>query len=313
MKVALIHNAKFPVVGYGGTERLVWWLAKGLHERGVRVQLVCHPDSQCPFAEIIPYDERKFSNLVTDVLHYFNTPEEIPQKPHLVTIGGNGKIGEKYSINTVFVSQNHAYRHGASAYVHNGVDPDDYLFESKKSDYLTFLAKASWGVKNVKGAIYVAKKSHRKLHIMGGSRHFFNGWKGIYWDGMVDGRAKAERLAGASGLLFPVLWHEPFGIAVVEALVSGTPVLSTPFGSLPELVNSEVGRICLSYDEMIETVNHLGVFVPERCREWALSKFHYRQMAEKYLIYYDKVIGGQSLNKILPMVTAPTGQILSFS
>lgn len=313
LKVALIHNAKFPVSGYGGTERLIWWLAKGLFERGVDVTLVCRPDSQCPFAKIVSYDEQQVFKLETDILHFFNTPAKIPDRPHLVTVGGNGKVGEKYSLNTVFVSQNHAYRHGASAFVYNGLDPDEYIFESKKSDYLTFLAKASWAVKNVRGAIYIAKKTHRKLYIMGGSRRFLNGWRGIHWDGMVDGKAKAERLAKAQGLLFPVVWHEPFGIAVTEALVSGTPVIATPFGSLPELIHSEVGRICLSYDEMIEAVEGLADLSPERCRDWAMSKFHYRQMAEKYMLYYDKLLKGETLNKVLPMVTAPTGQILEFS
>ncbi len=312
MKVALIHNAKFPVAGYGGTERLVWWLARGLHERGAQVVLACHPESNCPYAKIVPFNEAQNLALECDVLHFFNTPESTPSRPHLVTIGGNGKVGEKYSINTVFVSQNHAYRHGASAFVHNGVDPDDYIFESQKSGYLTFLAKASWSVKNVKGAIKVARATGKDLHIMGGNRPFLSRAKGIFWEGMVDGRLKAQWLAKSSGLLFPVLWHEPFGIAVVEALVSGTPVLCTPFGSLQELVNSEVGKICLSYAEMREAVSHLGSYSPERCRDWALSKFHYLQMTDKYLSYYERVLRGETLNRILPQVTAPTGQLLDF-
>lgn len=313
MKVALIHNASFPVRGYGGTERLVWWIAKGLFERGIQVVLVCAPGSHCPYAEVVPYEENGLDRLPVDILHYFNTPSEIPDRPHLVTIGGNGKIGEKYSINTVFVSQNHAYRHGASAFVYNGLDPDEYLFETQRDNYLVFLAKASWSVKNVKGAIRIARKSQRELRIMGGERKFFNGWRGVFWEGMVDGQVKAQWLSKTAGLLFPVLWHEPFGIAVVEALVSGAPVITTPFGSLPEIVTSEVGRICLSEAEMIEAVGTLDRYSPERCRDWALSKFHYKQMADKYSSYYEKVLNGNTLNKILPMVTAPTGNLLDFT
>jgi glycosyltransferase involved in cell wall biosynthesis len=313
LKVALLHDAKFPVQGYGGTERLVWWIAKGLFERGIQVVLACAPGSQCPYAEVVTYEENGLDRLPADILHYFNTPSEIPDRPHLVTIGGNGKVGEKFSINTVFVSQNHAYRHGASAFVYNGLDPDEYLFEVQRDNYLVFLAKASWSVKNVKGAIRIARKSQRTLHIMGGERKFFNGWRGVFWEGMVDGKVKADWLSKAAGLLFPVLWHEPFGIAVVEALVSGAPVITTPFGSLPELINSEVGKICLSEAEMVEAVGTLDCYSPQRCRDWALSKFHYKLMADKYISYYEKILNGNTLNKILPMVTAPTGNLLDFN
>ena len=123
---------------------------------------------------------------------------------------------------------------------------------------------------------------------------------------------KAQWLSRAAGLLFPVLWHEPFGIAVVEALVSGAPVISTPFGSLPELIQSEVGRICFSEKEMVEAVGSLHDFKSEACRDWALSKFHYRLMVDKYLTYYEKILNGQTLNKVRPMVTAPTGNLLEF-
>jgi len=288
-------------------------MAKGLYKRGIEVVLYCDPESQCPYAKVVPFNDYKDSKLPIDLFHYFNTPSQVPNKPHLVTIGGNGKVGEKYSLNTVFVSQNHAYRHGASAFVYNGIDPEEYLFHKDRSKYLVFLAKASWAVKNVKGAIRIAQKSHRELRILGGSKRFFNGRREIFWEGMVDGTVKAQWLSKTAGLLFPVLWHEPFGIAVVEALVSGAPVLATPFGSLPELVGPQVGKICLSENEMIEAVGQLGQFSPADCRDWALSKFHYQQMVDKYISYYERILNGQTLNKIAPIVTVPMGQMLEFN
>ena len=298
MKVALIHDALFPVKGYGGTERVVWWLAKGLSEKGVDVTVVCRKGSVCDFASVaVP---ESFNEKSTDILHLFNTPVSKPDKPHLVTIGGNGKPGETYLQNTVFVSENHAKRHGASAFVHNGVDPDEYLFQEKNKKGLVFLAKASWKVKNVKGAIHIAKKTKKELNILGGGGLFLNHWRGIHWRGMVSGEEKAKYLAEASGLVFPVIWNEPFGIAVIEALVSGTPVLCSPFGSLPELIHEKVGRVCLSEQEFIESVGDLPAFKPQDCRDWALSKFTYRHMAEKYLRYYSSVLEGKSLNPTEP-------------
>src|SRR5688572_5172800 len=130
MRVALIHKAKFPVDGYGGTERVVWWLAKGLWELGHQVTLYCAEGSTCSFAKVVPIQDEHIplDPSSFDCAHYFNTPKADYDYPFVVTIGGNGKKGELYSQNTVFVSRNHAERHGAVAFVHNGVDPSEYIF-----------------------------------------------------------------------------------------------------------------------------------------------------------------------------------------
>lgn len=311
--VGLVHEAKLPVSTYGGTERVVWWLAKGLSELGVRAKLVCLPGSECPFAEVLTADfrsdlEKQLPEI--EVFHHFVTPPAEPTKPYLVTIGGNGQPGETFLRNTVFVSRNHAERHAATAFVHNGIDPADYEFRDKKKDHLVFLAKASWRVKNVKGAIAIARAAGRDLHIMGGSRWWLKSWRGIHWEGMVGGAEKARWVSEAAGLLFPVLWHEPFGLAVVESLVSGTPVLATPFGSLPELVPPRVGLICRSKAEFISGIRRLGEFSPKTCREWALENFHYREMAKKYLGLYERVLRGDSLNAGLPVASEPPQKLL---
>ncbi|MEF9987187.1 MAG: hypothetical protein RR919_09115 [Bacteroidales bacterium] len=82
MNILLVINAKLPVVAYGGTERVMWYLGK-----------------------------------------------EFAKMKHNVTFmaaHGNHTKNELIDRNTVFVSQNHAKRHGATAYVYNGLDWDDY-------------------------------------------------------------------------------------------------------------------------------------------------------------------------------------------
>lgn len=314
MRIALIHNARLPVEGYGGTERLVWWLAKAYHQLGHEVELVCKPGSHCPFAKVKEWEDftHPYLSNEVDFVHYFYTPSSKPPTPYLVTIGGNGIVGEKYHLNTVFVSQNMAHRHHAKAFVHNGIDPDDYIFQENKKDYFTFCAKASWKVKNVKGAIKIAKAAHKELHILGGTSFFSLPFSKIKWHGIQGGKFKAETLANASLLLFPVLWNEPFGIAIVEALISGTPVLGTPFGALPEIITDETGRICSSMEEMIDTVKNLPHWKAKFCREYALEKFHYKKMGEKYIGYYEKILNGQTLNPEVPFVDKNTGSLLPF-
>ena len=67
------------------------------------------------------------------------------------------------------------------------------------------------------------------------------GWRpslrrGISFVGRVGGEEKVALLAGARCLWMPALWDEPFGLTLIEALASGTPVLGTHRGSLPEIV-----------------------------------------------------------------------------
>ncbi|MEZ4751276.1 MAG: glycosyltransferase [Bdellovibrionota bacterium] len=306
MRIALIHNARFPVKTYGGTERVVWWLAKGLHEAGHDVTLVAHPKSQNPYGPVVPYEERRIERTVrsVDVYHYFAPPAVLPEKPYVVTIGGNGQLGERFLPNTIFVSQDHARRHNSQCFVHNGLDPDEYRYKRKKSNYAIFLGKASWNVKNVKGAIRIARKARVPLKVLGGSRWVFKRWRGVHWAGMVGGEKKAELIAGARALLFPVIWNEPFGIAVTEALVSGTPVVARRLGSLPELIVPEVGYLCDSMRDFNAALSNVDHFSSVTCREWVLEKFTYTQMAEKYLHYYARVLNGETLNPVPPQAVA---------
>jgi glycosyltransferase involved in cell wall biosynthesis len=316
VKIALVHNAQFPVETYGGTERVVWWLAKGLKERGCDVILVAKPGSECPYASVVPCD---FSQDLrpqlpdADVVHFHVPLPEDPSRPYLVTIHGNGKLGESFLANTAFVSRNHASLHGSAVYVHNGLDPDEYALEKNKQPYLVFLAKASWRVKNVKGAIRISRRSQRALRVIGGRRPFLFFGRGILWEGMLGNEAKKKVLASGSGLLFPVIWNEPFGLAVIEALVSGTPVLASRRGSLPELVSTEVGVLADSEAELIQAVERLGEFRPEACRERVLSFFHYRTMADSYLKLYEKVKRGELLNSTLPRATLAPQTLLPLS
>jgi glycosyltransferase involved in cell wall biosynthesis len=123
----------------------------------------------------------------------------------------------------------------------------------------------------------------------------------MQWIGPVSGEEKAALLAGARALLFPVLWPEPFGLAVVEALVSGTPVIGSRKGSLPELVPPDVGQLLDPQDEDGWASALAGRWDPERCRAWAIGRFHYSKMAENYEKQYRKVLAGEVLNPQEPL------------
>ena len=61
--------------------------------------------------------------------------------------------------------------------------------------------------------------------------------------GEVSHERKLELLAGASALLFPIRWNEPFGMVMIEAMACGTPVLAFPEGAAPEVVDDGTHRV----------------------------------------------------------------------
>lgn len=240
------------------------------------------------------------------------------KEPFLVTIEGNAKDGEEFPPNTVFVSRNHAQRHGGRFHVYNGIDLDEYPFSPVRRDHWIFLAKASWRVKNVRGAIRTARKAGVPLDIVGGQQWFLPPslglrWRGVRWRGMLGGDSKLRAIEGARGLLFPVLWHEPFGIAVIEALAMGAPVVATPFGSLPELVSEKVGFIADSYAGLEAGVHHAGKVTPEACRAWVESRFTHRHMTEAYENLYRKILAEGPLHPAPLRVSGNQGSILSIN
>lgn len=311
MKIVIIDRGnKIPAQKYGGTERVIWGLGCELHRAGHEVVFIVPAGSECGFAEVITYNaETEIPNLIprdTDLIHYNFVPEEIPEIPYIVTMHGNPAGNEVLPSNTIFVSSNHAKRHNSEAFVHNGLLWDEFpeINLKRQRTYFHFLGKASWKIKNVAGAAEVAIKSGNKLKVMGGKRWDFNMLKRspyyllnpkIEFLGMVDDKSKIQTMQESKGLVFPVLWDEPFGLAVIESLYAGCPVFGTPKGSLPELVNDEVGFLSNSMDELVQAVKEKH-FDYEACHLYAKENFSAKKMTERYLYYYNRVLEGKSLN-----------------
>jgi glycosyltransferase involved in cell wall biosynthesis len=307
MHIAIYHDALIPPRKYGGTERIVYWLAQALASLGERVTLIAREGSSVPGVNTIacPTDPQTlWTTLVpkdADILQLWATPHHLPAQPFLVTIEGNGRVGEKFHANTVFVSRKHAERHGSKYFVHNGIDIAEFPCDEERGDYLVFLAKAAWKVKNLKGAIEVARAAGRPLKVMGSrdlpfhlNRYFTPRWKGVEYCGMLGDREKRKLLRRARGLLFPVRWHEPFGIAITEALASGCPVFGTPYGSLPEIITPDVGLLSPRAADLVRALKELN-FSPQTCRERVTQGFTDIQMAKRYLELYREILANGAL------------------
>ena len=306
MHVAIYHpGCPIPPPDYGGTERVIYWLGKALLQFGHQVTLIAAQGSQIPGAEVRSLNPNetsgdKWTRLIpdsADLLHLWATPSVALHRPFLVTIEGNGVPGQTFHPNTVFVSRKHAANHNSRHFVFNGLDPADYSFSEKRDDYALFLAKARWNVKNLEGAKQVVRAAGVELRVLGSRNWPMNlhrllpAIRGVRYYGMIGGDEKRELLARARCLIFPVRWHEPFGVALTEALASGCFVAGTPYGSLPEIISSDVGVLSARAADLADAMRNPGRFPPATCRNRVLhGGFTHLDMAREYLRCYEAVL-----------------------
>jgi len=294
MHIAMVSHHRLPVKGYGGTQRIVVALVRGLVELGHRVSLIAQPGTEIPEATVLELPVRRLRdpalNLApllpkdADIVHAHFPVSLIPSgPPFLQTLYGNLRTGDSVPPRTVFLSRNHATRYGARAFVYAGLDPGEFLFQTTKHDYDFFIGRLH-SAKGYQWAIEGAKRTNRRLMLAGGWRPSFS--TRIRFVGEVDGKKKALLLAGARCLWMPALWDEPFGLTTIEALFSGTPVLATKRGALPEVLTTEVGALCDTLDEMVEASRTIASRNPEACRAHAERHFTHHVMAGRYLRMY---------------------------
>jgi glycosyltransferase involved in cell wall biosynthesis len=308
MHICLVIDEVIPPPLYGGAERVVYWLGRGLHELGHRVTYLARSGSRCDFAGMLVMDPRLPIDAQvpagTDIVHSHSGTHVPHSLPFCQTIHGNTRRPCTFHPNSIFVSQRHARNHGATAFVHNGLDASDYGTPdlSHSGGNFVFLGKAAWRVKNVRGAIRVARDADARLDVLGGHRlNFSMGFRftldpNARFHGMVGGEEKNAYLRSARGLIFPVLWEEPFGVAVIEAFYFGLPVFATPYGALPELVNDTSGFLSNSASALAQAAARAGSYDRRAIHALWLERFTHLHMARKYLTYYERILSGESLH-----------------
>ncbi|OGH32888.1 MAG: hypothetical protein A3E70_03470 [Candidatus Levybacteria bacterium RIFCSPHIGHO2_12_FULL_40_44] len=143
--------------------------------------------------------------------------------------------------------------------IYHGVDTVKFQFDKKGGDYLAFLGRYI-KEKGVTEAIYAAKKADRTLRMVGDDAYralpyFQNNVlphlkKGVVEDETFFGEGDRDKfLREAKALLFPILWDEPFGMVMIEAMSSGTPVIAFNKGSVSEVIKDGVTGFIIEPDD----------------------------------------------------------------
>src|SRR5207302_9427958 len=102
----------------------------------------------------------------------------------------------------------------------------------------------------------------------------------VEWRENVSGEEKVRLLAEAQAMVFPIQWEEPFGLAMIEAMVSGTPVLATPRGAASEVVDAGItGWIAPDVDGLLAADGRLDDIDLRRCAEHAGTRLRPHEIA----------------------------------
>jgi glycosyltransferase involved in cell wall biosynthesis len=186
------------------------------------------------------------------------------------------------------------------ATVHHGLPLQSYVVGPGDGDYFVFLGRIS-PEKRPHVAIQAARRAGVRLVIAAKvdvvDRAYFETTIAplledplIEFIGEVDEVDKADLLGNARGLLFPILWPEPFGLAMTEAMAYGTPVITRRCGSTPEVVDhGRVGYVCDDDDEIVAALRRIDRIDRSACRRWVEERFSVERMADRYEELYRRI------------------------
>ncbi|HET7490987.1 MAG TPA: glycosyltransferase family 4 protein [Bradyrhizobium sp.] len=113
----------------------------------------------------------------------------------------------------------------------------------------------------------------------------------VEYIGEISDREKSDFLSGAVGLLVPIIWPEPFGLVMIEAMACGTPVIAYNRGSVPEIVEEDLtGYVVEDEIGAVAAVGRLAQLDRGTVRKQFETRFTARRMALDYLAAYQSLI-----------------------
>lgn len=316
---------------YGPWEQMASNLTEGLSKAGIDVTLFATGDSVTSgkLDAVISegYEENRNQDAkVVECLHISNLMEKagnfdlihnhydflplsysgLIKTPMITTIHGFSSekiipVYQKYNDHGSYVSISDSDRHPSLKYlktVYNGIDTSGFVFNERPEGYLLFFGRIH-PHKGTAEAIQIAIESGRKLLIAGiiQDQEYFNERVAPFLNADIEflGAAGPEQrnevLRGASALLHPISFEEPFGLSVAEAMLCGTPVIAYQRGSMPELIkHGKTGFLVKDVEEAVAAVGQLETIDRAACREWAISRFSQERMVKDYISLYHQLL-----------------------
>lgn len=180
--------------------------------------------------------------------------------------------------------------------VHHGIDTDSFPLSDRGGDHLVYLGRMIED-KGPHQAVRVARELGMELVLAGPGGDFFDthvrplvDGEQVRYIGPVGPAERNDLLAGAAALLYPLVYPEPFGLAMVEAMACGTPVAAVGIGAVPEIVEPGVtGALADSVDGLADAVPRALELDRTRVAARARERFDYRRMVDDYEALYRRL------------------------
>lgn len=196
------------------------------------------------------------------------------------------------------------------ANVYHGLPKHLFTARAETGKYLAVVGRIS-PEKRVDRAIRIALRSGIPLKIAAKvdkpDREYFEQEiepmlreQSIEFLGEISEPEKNELLGNAYALLFPIGWPEPFGLAMIEAMACGTPVIAYPFGSVPEVVDEgKTGFIVNDEGEAVKALQKVKALNRVVCRRVFEERFSAERMAREYLAVYSYLCEPESTSRMI--------------
>ena len=202
-----------------------------------------------------------------------------------------------------------------AATIHHGLPRDLYTFQPHPAGYLLFLGRIS-PEKRPDRAIEIAMRAGMPLKIaakvdkvdeeywLTKIQPLVQGNRLVDFVGEVGDADKDALLGGASAVLFPIDWPEPFGLVMIEAMACGTPVIAFPCGSVPAVLEDGVaGFLVTNVEEAAAAVERISELDRARIRATFERRFDIARVAEDYVAVYHALRGAAQTPRraVLPL------------
>jgi glycosyltransferase involved in cell wall biosynthesis len=335
MRIGLVAGPWIPIppVTYGGIERVVDSLARGLVAAGHEVLLAAPSESTCP-VPIVPgmrpaapnemgSTTSELSHVVrayeglwdVDIIHdhtmagplYLHSPRETPV---VTTIHGplNANAVDIYRAiarraDIIAISRDqasHAPDVPVTRVIHHGMDVSPVPVGSGTGGYLCFVGR-SCPDKGLLEAIMIAREAGLPLRIAvkmrehDEVRYFHEVIEPLLgpnedFVGEVDDATKYRLMGGALAFLNPIQWSEPFGLVMIEALATGTPVIGTRIGSAPEIIEHGRTGFLGKTGDLAGFVGAAAGLSRAACRKAVVDRFSVERMVDQHIRLFRELI-----------------------
>lgn len=167
-------------------------------------------------------------------------------------------------------------------------DPDDFEFRAEKGDYFLYLGKLKQD-KGVNLAAQACRAAGVKFIAAG------QGPTPVEYGEVLNRRIgpdeRRELLAGARGVFVPSLYVEPFGMIAVEALLSGTPIITTPWGGLGDInIDGVTGFKCNTMQDFVDAIPAVADLEPKLIYEEGM-KYSFDVVRHQYERWFRDILG----------------------